>query len=555
LAVKKFVVLAEYCGMKFSKTWITIVLFGIFAAVPYFFPSWERFRIVELRRVAAPFSAWKPGALGRVFLQPHPTAAPTGPTETASTSPAAAAPSNEPLPPSFFTGDYVGKNWPVQEDVKQILQEPADRVAIEDYGCTMNHFYAVLALTEQKQPGAITRICHFGDSPISGDLISGEARTLLQDKFGDSGHGFILISKPWDFYYHEGISMEGKGWKVSSPVLPGSGGSGSYGLGGASFTAGSPSAFSRIRTTKKGEGSEVSRFDIYYRAEPHGGSFLASVDKGEAKEFSTDAANAASAVASISVEDGSHALRITPEGNGPVTLYGVALERNQPGVVYDTLGMLGGTVHHLTRFREDTWIEDLQNRRPDLIILNFGTNESNYGYLPYADYVRNYTVVIQRIRTALPTASILIMAPMDRGARNDDGDIATIPSIPTLVATQRRVARGEGVAFFDTFAAMGGMGTMARWYEDQPRLVTGDFTHPTYTGAQELGTLLVNALLKGFGDYKRTQTTQPCVPPAPPPTVAPNAEASAAGSESAAAGESPVKPHRKKGKRRHHKNG
>jgi lysophospholipase L1-like esterase len=137
--------------------------------------------------------------------------------------------------------------------------------------------------------------------------------------------------------------------------------------------------------------------------------------------------------------------------------------------------------------------------------------------LPYAEYIHNYTVVIRRIRTAVPNASILIMAPMDRGVRNDDGDIVTIPSIPTIVAAQRRVARSEGVAFYDTFAAMGGMGTMARWYDDSPRLVTGDFTHPTYTGAQQLGTMLVNALLKGFSEYKQNPGTQSCVPASAPP--------------------------------------
>ena len=498
--------------MRFSKTWFTIALFCLFAAIPYFLPSWERFRILDLRRISAPFAAWRPGAFDRLILKPRltPTVNPN-PTATAGAAPAANAPANQPLPSSFLSGDYAGKNWPVREDVQQILEEPAESVSIQDYGCGMAHFYAALARTEQKQPGAITRICHFGDSPISGDLISGAARTLLQEKFGDSGHGWIFIAKPWDFYYHENVLMEGKDWKVSSPVLPGGGG-GSFGLGGASFTAGSPSAFSRIRTTKKNEGAAVSRYDIFYRAQPHGGSFLAYVDKEKPREFSTQADAKGSAVVSISVEDGGHTLRLTPKGDGLVTLYGVALERNTPGVVYDTLGLLGGTVHHLTLFHQDTWTEDLQNRKPDLVILNFGTNESNYGYLPYAEYIRNYSVVIQRIRAALPNASILIMAPMDRAVRDDDGDIVTIPSIPTLVAAQRRVARAEGVAFYNTFAAMGGMGTMARWYDDQPRLVTGDFTHPTYTGAQQLGTMLVDALLKGFTEYKRNQGSQPCVP-------------------------------------------
>ena len=498
--------------MKLPKTWITLALFCLLAAVPYFMPSLGRFRFLNARRISTPFAAWKRDALDRLFLIPRPPANPSL-TATKGAAPAPSAATTTPLPPSLLTGDYIGRNWPVQEDVQQILAEPPESVSIQDFGCVMTHFYSALALTEQKQPGAITRISHFGDSPISGDLISGEARTLMQDKFGDSGHGFILVSKPWDFYYHENVLMEGKGWKVNSPVLPGGGG-GDFGLGGVSFTADSSSASSTVRTTSNGEGSAVSRFDIFYRAQPHGGSFLATVDREAARKFSTQAQAKASAMVSISVEDGGHSLTLTPQGDGLITLYGVALERNTPGVVYDTLGLLGGTVRHLALFREALWIEDLENRKPDLVILNFGTNESSYGYLGYPDYIHNYSVVIQRIRAALPHASILIMSPMDRAARNDDGDIVTIPAIPILVATQQRVARTEGVAFFNTFTAMGGIGTMARWYDDQPRMVTGDFTHPTYTGAQQVGTLLVNALLGGFTEYKRNSGSEPCTPAA-----------------------------------------
>ena len=197
--------------MKLPKTWFTIALFCLLAAVPYFVPPLGRFRILEcspdfrhLCRVEARRS--RP-----VFLKPRPTWRESQLHGDGRRCARAQRRRNNPLPPSFLTGDYVGKNWPVREDVQQILQEPPESVSIQDYGCGMNHFYAALARTEQKQPGAITRISHFGDSPISGDLISGEARTLLQDKFGDSGHGFILISKPWDFYYHEGVLDGGQG--------------------------------------------------------------------------------------------------------------------------------------------------------------------------------------------------------------------------------------------------------------------------------------------------------------------------------------------------------
>ncbi len=495
--------------MKLSKTWSTIFVFGLLAVFPYFLPSMEHFEILNFRRVYAPFAAWGPDALDQIFVKPRPANAP--PVVSRSMPTVAAETVDEPSSNSLLTGDYVGKNWPVQDEAKGIIGMSTDQVSIQDFGCAMGHFYAALLRTSEKQPGAITRICHFGDSPISGDLISGAARTLLQDQFGDSGHGFIFIAKPWDFYYHEGIHMEGKGWRVNSPVLPGGGG-GSFGLGGASFAARSPEAYSRIRTTAKGEGSAVGRYDIFYRAQPHGGSFTVYVDKDPARDFSTASETRQSAMVSIAVKDGGHTLRISPQGDGQVILYGVALERDNPGVVYDTLGLLGGTVRHMTFFHED-WIQDLQYRKPDLVILNFGTNESNYGYLPYAEYLHGYSLVIHRIREALPEASILIMAPMDRGARDDDGDIVTIPSIPILVAAQQSIARAEGVAFFNTFAAMGGMGTMARWYDSQPRLVTGDFTHPSYTGAAQLGSLLANALLKGFEDYKKNAGGAPCVPP------------------------------------------
>jgi len=534
--------------MKFPKTWITVALFCLMAVAPYFVPWLGEFRILEARRITASIDAWKPGAFDRVIMKPRPIeSAGYHPASTGSAPGAAAA--NNPLPPSLLTGDYVGKNWPVRDDLQQILNQPPESVALQDYGCGMNHFYSALARTEQKQPGAVTRISHFGDSPISGDLISGEARTLLQEKFGDSGHGFIFIAKPWDFYYHENVSMDGDGWKVGSPILPGGSG-GDVGLGGASFTAGSPSAYSEIRTTKKGEGSLVGRFDIYYRAQPRGGSFLASIDKDETKEFSTQADDKATAVVSIPVEEGGHKLRIVPKGDGVVTLYGVALERTSPGVVYDTLGMLGGTLHHMTLFHEEAWIQDLQVRKPDLVILNFGTNESNYGFLSYPDYIRNYSVVIGRIRTALPGVSILVMSPMDRGQRNDDGDIVTIPSIPLLVAAQQRIARTEAVAFYNTFAAMGGMGTMARWYDEHPRLVTGDFTHPTYTGAQELGSKLVDALMKGFDEYKKDQGSPPCVPggePAPVEQKDESGKQPGAGSPQAAGGGKTIQKAKGKG--------
>jgi lysophospholipase L1-like esterase len=207
------------------------------------------------------------------------------------------------------------------------------------------------------------------------------------------------------------------------------------------------------------------------------------------------------------VPDGAHELAIRTKGDGVVRLFGVVLERETPGVVYDTLGANGATIRRLARLERAGWVDSLKARRPDLVILNYGTNESSNDWLAFDAYVRDYREVIGRIREAVPDGAILLMAPMDRGVRGEQGGIGTEKSIPRLVAAQRFVAREEQVAFFDTYAAMGGAGTMADWYNRSPRLVAGDFTHPTHRGAALVGDLLVDALLKGYASRQVPGTT------------------------------------------------
>src|SRR5713226_9215632 len=105
---------------------------------------------------------------------------------------------------------------------------------LNDPAHALDHFFEALQRTEFRQPGAITRIVHYGDSPTTADLITGDARKLLQVRFGDAGHGFILLAKPWAWYEHVGVSLSGSGWNID-PASQSQIKDGLYGLGGVSF--------------------------------------------------------------------------------------------------------------------------------------------------------------------------------------------------------------------------------------------------------------------------------------------------------------------------------
>jgi hypothetical protein len=82
-----------------------------------------------------------------------------------------------------------------------------------------------------------------------------------------------------------------------------------------------------------------------------------------------------------------------------------------------------------------------------------------------------------------------------------------MPTIPRIVEIQRRVARETGCGFFDTFAAMGGDGTMGRWYTERPRLVSADFIHPYPAGGKKIAVTYTREMVNGLNNFKLRQTS------------------------------------------------
>lgn len=373
---------------------------------------------------------------------------------------------------------------------------------IEDpSGHALDGFFASLEKNETQH--GQTRICHYGDSPITNDGITSTVRRLLQTRFGDAGHGFILIDRPWGWYEHAGVIREAsRGWQ-SDPMFI-SRGEHLYGLGGVSFTASGGGVTASFSTARDGDvGLSLSAFDVYFMMRPGAGDFDVDIDDQFVERVATASEEIRSGFHRVSVAEGPHRLTLRTVGDGDVQMFGVSLESAHAGVQYDSLGVNGAFIGLLAHYLDaDHWAEQLRHRHPDLVIIGYGANESQFERLPMDQYEVDTKEAIRRIRTALPGVSIMLLGPMDRGARGPGGGVVTRPMIPKLVAYQRRIAADTGCAFFDTFTAMGGEGTVARWCEARPRLMGGDFTHPTAQGAEIVGKLIYDAMMTGFNEYK-----------------------------------------------------
>lgn len=392
---------------------------------------------------------------------------------------------------------------PPPEDALKIDPAEYDGIAvrIEDpTGRGMRPFYEALERTARGEKGALTRVGHYGDSSIATDLITSTVRDNLQARFGDGGHGFILAAKGFIPYKHRGVrqSSNPDAWDTRE-VVRRQDRDGRYGYGGVESRA-MRGAWARVGTAKRGEvGKNATRFDVYYEERPRGGKFSVRLDKGERQTVSTKADEYGDGIYSIRAADGPHVLELHHARGAAAHLYGVVVERDGPGVVYDSLGLVGARANRLLNFDPDHIRRQLELRGANLIVLGFGGNEASDDRTEDAFY-EDYMAVLERMRQGREVLGCLVFSPLDQ-ARRERGRIRTLPTLPRIIAAQRRAAFDSGCAFYDTWQSMGGENAMRSWYDARPRLAMGDFRHATPAGYEVIGNMFYKALLAGFADY------------------------------------------------------
>ena len=384
----------------------------------------------------------------------------------------------------------------------------------------MRRFFESVARLEAGQTPDDVRIVQFGDSHTAADIETSVVRRALQGRFGDGGRGFVALGKPWKGYIQEGVRCG-----MSNDWAPERGklakgrfsGDGLYGLAGIGVETHAHGARAWTDIT-----SRTARTEVAYLEQPNGGSFDVFLDGVRVVRIATRGERAASAFRNFDIAEGSaHQLEVRATGDGDVRVFGISLDRSQPGIVFDALGINGARVTTCLQWNESHWAEQLKHRAPALVVLAYGTNESTDESMPPQTYERQLVDLLGRVARAVPSASCLLLGPPDRAVR--EGDTWTTSSkLKEVIASQRRVAEAAGCAFYNQLEAMGGEGTVAGWAQEDPPRAQKDRVHLTRDGYAQLGSSFASDMMRAYTAWRRELGLPPTTArPAEPALVAP----------------------------------
>jgi lysophospholipase L1-like esterase len=351
----------------------------------------------------------------------------------------------------------------------------------------LDKFFNKLATVKRRiEP---VRIMHFGDSHTAADILTAEIRKSFQRDFGDGGAGYMVPRNPMSTPRRGVISGASSGWAVD-----GIGGrveaNGIYGLAGIGLSTSQADERAWLETN-------CNHFEVYYLRQPGGGTIDITLDGTSVLEQPISLASDAPLPDYYTFDtpaDRLHRIEVRTTTPGKTRILGIVTEHIAPGVSYDVLGINGARAKRLISWNDTAFVDNIVQRKPDLIIVAYGTNEVTDDDWTIESYQRMFAAILRRFRRAAPQASILVYGPPDRG------DVALAGSkMPMMIEAQRRAALEVGAAFWNSYGAMGGSGSMDTWVS--MGLGQGDRVHLTSAGYQRMGSMFYEDISAAYKKY------------------------------------------------------
>lgn len=386
-----------------------------------------------------------------------------------------------------------------------VQAQTSGAVSIETFGNTQALAAFLNALHRNEHRSLPVGVLHYADSQAENDLLTITIRSLLQAQFGGMGVGLLHPGNHAPNLLGHRCS---RGWQFGS-VHNGSKTARKYGILGA------------LSSLPDGENDEWVKVDG--RAAMHGSARYRRLRlllghntslywvRCNINNSPTDSVliepNNGIKIAKFDVPNNGKAnIRLQLSGEGTLHAYGL-IQESETGIYVHNIPIRGSSGTFFAQFDEATARAVLTTLNVRLIIVQYGLNTvpvatSNFGY-----YEKTMTTQLQTLKRLHPNASIVLVGVSDMSKKTDNGYISH-PNVERVRAAQRRAAQKAGVAFWDSYLAMGGNNSMSIWATSNPALGQKDYTHFTPRGARIIAKKLANALLQAHAEWEKNAIHQ-----------------------------------------------
>ncbi|HWB76687.1 MAG TPA: GDSL-type esterase/lipase family protein [Nannocystaceae bacterium] len=359
-------------------------------------------------------------------------------------------------------------------------------------------FYAALDGLKAGKTDKV-RVMVYGASGTAADRWTAYLRAYLQARFGDGGPGFVPLGKATKWSRHNEYTLaSSKQWIKHSRGKSASEGA-HYGLLGAALAAKKKGASCSIAPAKSSASSRaVASFELWYLQQPGGGKAEVTLDGKVAATIDTRADKAGAGYLKVPCDAGGRTLGLRTLDDAEVRTFGVVAETATPGVVVDTLGIVGQHASWMLDWDPALWAEHMVRRDPALVVFAFGTNEAYDKRFDESRFVTQYGEALARIRSTLPKASCVLMAPGDQGKPGDELSPVHDANLAIVRRIERELASKHGCALWDAQAFMNNPGGMDAWVKADPPLAKDDYVHTTSRGASMIAMAVADAIMWSY---------------------------------------------------------
>lgn len=370
-------------------------------------------------------------------------------------------------------------------------------------------------------------ILQIGDSHTSADFLTGELRRRLQARYGRGAPGYVTAGHP-----HIGVRSStlkitaSPGWSYKSlqktDAVPAE-----FWLSGYNAIA---SAAGETMTFANDKPVNFEMIEIEVLRQPGGGKIDVKLDGVVETTYDLASPKAEPVVIRLLPTRGATErvkdIAITTTGRGPVSIASVAIYNKQSGVTFNSIGYPGAQASFVNKFSNKLLANDLLRINPQIVILSFGTNEASNESLDLTNYRASYERIVDKIKTTLPEATIVVVGPpdfaempaacrKDKAVQGTCGRPATAPSANaangTLAApecawrtparlnqireVQRDIADRQGLVYWNWASIMPQECGAHRWYTASPALMAKDHVHFTIEGYKKSAEQFLNTLI------------------------------------------------------------